>query len=94
MPLSTVELANAREFVKKILDELKLEDYLFDVEPVENNLVVKVECAADGGWQSLDIQVAQDLLLRGVDNYGAHQQILDNWRNVLSACLSETKKNV
>lgn len=38
MPLSTAELANAREIVSQILDELGLDAYLFGVEPCEDEL--------------------------------------------------------
>lgn len=90
MPLSTAELANAREIVSKILDELRFDAYLFEVEPGEDKLEITVECAVEGGWETVKLIVDKDHLLRGIDDPGAHQLLLNNWRNVLSACLPET----
>lgn len=87
MPLSTAELANAREIVRQILDELRLDAYLFGVEPCEDELEIKVECAVEGGWKTVKLMVAKELLLRGMDDPGVHKLLLNNWRSVLSACL-------
>jgi len=90
MQLSTEELANAREIVIQILEELRLDAYLFEVEPREDELEIKVECAVEGGWETVKLMVAKELLLRGIDDPGAHQLLLENWRDVLCACLPET----
>lgn len=90
MPLSTAEFTSAREIVSKILDELGLDAYLFEVEPGEDKLEITVECAVEGGWETVKLIVDKKLLLRGIDDPEAHQLLLENWRNVLSACLPET----
>ncbi len=89
MPLSTVELANARELVKQILDDLRLDAYLFEVEPGEGELEIKIECAVKEGWETVTIKLEKELLLSGVGDPDARLKLLEQWRDVLSSCLPE-----
>ena len=52
MPLSTVEIAKARDTANKILDELLLDAYVFELEPRDDVWELTIECACDvdGGW--------------------------------------------
>ena len=86
MPLSTAEFANARETVTRILEELRLDAYLFEVEPSEEELEIKIECAVKEGWETVKLPVAKGLLLRSFDDPDAHRKLVDEWRNALSDC--------
>lgn len=86
MPLSTMELAKAREIVKQVLDELGLEAYLFEVEPDEHELEIKIECAMKEGWERVKIPVLKELLLSLSEDSDAYQSLLKEWRGVLTAC--------
>lgn len=90
MPLSTIELAKAREVIRQLLDELKLDAYLFEVEPDENTLEIKIECAVQGGWETVKIPAEKALLLRAIDDADTYQSLLKQWRGTLSACLPAT----
>lgn len=90
MSISMNELVQVREVTRKILDELQLDAYLFEVEPREGQWEIKVECAINEGWETVMLGVKKDLLLRGIDDAVAHQLLLDDWREALSACLSQS----
>jgi hypothetical protein len=84
--LSMTELARAREAVQRVLEELQLDAYLFEVEPGEGHWEVKVECAAAEGWQTCRLRADREYLLRGVDDAVVHEVLLDAWREALADC--------
>ena len=86
MNLSIAELAKIREAVSKILDELQLESYVFDVEPQEGLWQLDIECAIDNGWESISLKANKDYFLHGADDAVFHQLLLDEWREALSMC--------
>lgn len=88
MTLSIIELARARETAAALLEELGLDAYLYEVEPRGDRWEVKVECAADGGdvWGRVAVSLPKDTLLNLPDDVGAHQRVLDEWRQRFSAC--------
>ena len=92
MAESIAELAQIRELVTKILDELELDAYLFEVEPREGQWELKVECAVKEGWETVRLPVTKALLLRGADDPEVYRSLLDEWREVLSACLIKTQR--
>jgi hypothetical protein len=87
MSLSIIELAQVREVVTTLLDELQLDAYLFEVEPLEGQWEIKIECAVTGGWETVRLTATREILLRGSDDAVAHEVLLDNWREALAACL-------
>lgn len=86
MTLSMNELAQAREVVRRVLEELRLDAYLFEVEPHEGHWEVKVECAAADGWQTCRLRAEREYLLRGADDAVVHEVLLDDWREALAEC--------
>jgi hypothetical protein len=52
MNLTAETLAEARETVGNLLEQLGLGAYLFEVEPRADRWEVRVECALDSVWQS------------------------------------------
>ena len=90
MTLSMAELAEIREVVGKILDQLELEAYLFEVEPQEDQWEIKVECATgDECWETVRLTAKKDILFHGADDAIMHQVLLDNWGEALSACVKK-----
>ncbi len=92
MQVSTSELARAREVVSKLLEELDLDAYLFEVEPREGQWEIRVECAVADGWATCLLTAEKEYLLRGTDDAISHQLLLDNWREALSSCLRAAEK--
>ena len=86
MKLSIVELARIREAVTKLLDELQLDAYVFDIEPREGQWQLNIECAIDDGWESISLTANKDYFQHGADDAVFHQLLLDEWRESLSAC--------
>jgi len=84
--LSRNELAQAREVVERVLEELRLDAYLFEVEPRPGQWEIRVECAVEGGWETCRLSADKEYLLRGVDDAVVHGVLIDNWREALAAC--------
>jgi hypothetical protein len=61
MPLSTLDLDAAREVVEELLSKLKLEAFLFAVEHTARGWELRVECAAEDGWQTETILLGDEL---------------------------------
>ena len=91
MTVSMAELAEVREVVGKLFDQLALDAYLFEVEPKEDQWEIKVECAVGKeSWETVRLTAKKDILLHGADDAVMHQVLLDNWNEALSACVKKT----
>lgn len=88
--ITTRELAQAKEAVALLLEQLGLPAYLFDVEPRTGPWEVRIDCAADGGWQSLTLPIAVEELLQVPANQTVRQNVLARWRETLGACTKPT----
>ena len=86
MTLSMTELAQAREVVRRVLEELQLDAYLYEVEPREGQWEVSVECATERGWEICRLTANKEYLLRGADDAVVHEVLTDNWREALGDC--------
>ena len=88
MPLSSLELAKARESAKTILEELHLDAYIYEVEPRDGTWELKIECACDinGGWESVVIQVPKWMLLDGLEDEEIKPSLLEFWKKKLVGC--------
>ena len=86
MKQSITELAEIREVVTKLLDELQLEAYLFEIEPQEGQWELTVECAINEGWETVKLKANKEYLQHGTDNAVFHQLLIDEWRQALIAC--------
>lgn len=63
MELSSRNLAEAKEAVGNLLEQLGLTAYLFEIEPRDDRWEVRVECALDSAWQS-SVFTVEDKTLR------------------------------
>jgi len=88
MSLSTVEIAQARDTANKILDELRLDAYIFELEPRDDVWELTIECACDidGGWESIMLQIPKKMLLDSFDNETAKQRLFEYWKKMLADC--------
>lgn len=89
MVLSAKELAEARHAAELLLDDLGIEAYLFEVEPLEVAWKVYVECAVAEGWQSLAFPVDKAKLLESLGNPRLREQLRESWRKELANCKSQ-----
>jgi hypothetical protein len=86
MTVSTVDLANAREIVHELLEQLRLEAYLFEVEPRALNWKIRVDCGINGQWQSLVLEVDPGQLSASREDGAARAALLSAWSNQLHEC--------
>ena len=84
--LSIAEMAQVRSNMDKILDELQLDAYIYEVEPQQGQWQLTVECATEDGWQTVKYGANEEYLLRGVDDAVVHEVLIDGLREALSAC--------
>lgn len=61
MPLSPLNLAGATEAINQLLTQLNLEAFLFAVEHTERGWELRVECAAEDGWQTQIILLGNEI---------------------------------
>jgi hypothetical protein len=87
MQMSASELARTREVVSRVLEELNLDAYIFEVEPHEGQWEIRVECAVADGWETCRLTADKEYLLRGADDAIVHEVLVDNWREALCDCL-------
>ena len=80
------ELEATRETVAKLLDELQLVAYLFEVEPQDDQWQLTVECAIEEGWETVKLKAKKDYFQHGANDTLLHKLLLDEWREALSAC--------
>lgn len=86
MALGSADLVRARETAARVLDELNLEAYLFEVEPEEQVWELRLECAFESGWTSLSVPVDRtDLLAAGTDS-AAFQRLVEEVRSRVGEC--------
>lgn len=86
MSLSMNELAQAREVVARVLEELQIDAYLFEVEPLEGHWEIRVECAVADGWETCRLKAKKEYLLRGADDAVVHEVLIDAWKDALADC--------
>ena len=90
MTLSMTELAEIRDVVGKLLDQLRLVAYLYEVEPKEDQWEINVECAVgDNNWETVRLTAEKDILFHGADDAVMHQVLLDNWSEALAVCTTK-----
>jgi len=80
------ELAETRETITKLLDELQLEAYLFEIKPQDGQWQLTVECTVDEGWETVKLKANKDYIQHGANDALLHQLLFDEWREALSAC--------
>jgi hypothetical protein len=86
MTVSTLQLAEAREVVRSLLEELRLEAYLFEVEPRGAAWEIRVDCGINGQWQSLTLTAASGQLTASREDDAVREALLSSWREPLRAC--------
>lgn len=88
MTLSTIDLAKARETANAILEDMRLDAYIFEVEPHNESWKLKIECACeiDGGWKRITLQVPKKLLLQSFVDDNVKKDLFNYWEKQLVDC--------
>lgn len=87
--ITTRDLARTKEAVAALLEQLGLSAYLFEVEPRGDGepWTVRIDCAAQEGWQSLSLPFDADRLLGSEAEARVRSDMLSEWRHALAGCL-------
>ena len=80
------DIAETRATVERVLEGLGLAAFLFTLEPKESGWQLTVECAADGGWQTVMLPVHADELRASVHDPAARDRLRAAWTERLSGC--------
>lgn len=83
---TAADMLQTRAVVERVLDELGLTAFLFTLEPKEAGWQLTVECASDGGWQTVTLPVDAAELRAGVHDPAARDRLRAAWTNRLSGC--------
>ncbi len=88
MSLSTIDLAKARETANTILEDMRLDAYLFEVEPRNENWELTIECACeiDGGWKRITLRVPKKVLLQSYVDEDVKRDLFNYWEKQLVDC--------
>lgn len=91
--ITTRDLAQTKEAVTSLLEQLDLSAYLFEVEPRDDGTPweVRIDCEAQGGWQSLSLPIDADRLLRAVTEESARAEMLSEWQTALASCVRRSQ---
>ncbi len=86
MPIASAELIRARETTTRVLEELGLESYVFQIEPGEGGWELKMECSMVGGWGTLSLPIDKESLLAGSHDEAAYRRLREGLRRRLAEC--------
>jgi hypothetical protein len=86
MALSADDLMQAKDAVGRLLEQLGLRAYLFEVEPSGEVWQVRIECATRDGWQTLRMEVDAPRLRDCAADAAVRSEVLRQWRERLAAC--------
>ena len=86
MSVSLLQLAQARELLTELLDELGLAAYRFEVEPHETAWRILVECEVDGGWRSVSLDAPLESLAGSQNGHALRRTLLARLADSLSEC--------
>jgi hypothetical protein len=88
MSVSTYELARARESANTLFEELQLDAFIYELEPRDEVWELTIECAceADGGWETVKLQMPKEMLLESFDDEMAREKLLAYCKKLLEDC--------
>lgn len=86
MTITTEDFALTRETVREMLDSLGLVAYLYELEPRDDHWELRVECALNGGWETVMLSVPESDLRCCRYDVAARERMLEAWRPRLEAC--------
>jgi hypothetical protein len=83
MTWSINTFVQARDTVAKLLTDLGLQNYRFDVEPQDDGWQVRLEYAADAAWREATLRIDQRGLEKAVRDSAARREIVAQWKEQL-----------
>jgi hypothetical protein len=91
MDFRRVDVGNATEAVRLLLEELALEEYRFTIGFREPESEVRVEYAASDGWRNATLTVPDSALLRSRQDGEVRSGLATEWRQKLRRAKRRTE---
>jgi hypothetical protein len=82
-----LDMVDARAEAERLLDELGLRAYIFTLEPKEPGWQLTVDCAVEGGWQTVTLPIDPEELRAAVHDAAARERLRTAWGERLGTCL-------
>ena len=89
MDITVNDVAMAREIIENLLDELNINAIFFDIEPLDSQWELHIECKANNGWKMINIPIVKKTLLECNSNMSARNKVLNELRSSLMPCSTE-----
>jgi hypothetical protein len=86
MHQTSADIAQTRAMVERLLEGLGLAAFLFTLEPKESGWQLTVECASEGGWQTVMLPAEAGELRASVHDPTARDRLRAAWSERLSGC--------
>ncbi len=86
MPLRPGDYDGARRLLAELLEEIGLADYTFAIEPGDDGWRIRIECVADGDWQTSEIDLPYQPFAGCSDSPAARRAILAELEGRLRDC--------
>ena len=86
MMLSTASVARARETVARLLDDMGLDAYLFELEPGDGDWQLHLECAARDGWSRLTVGLDAEAVEQAAEDAAAFARLRARCEGACGAC--------
>ena len=86
MAWSVRSFIEAREATERLLTDLGLENYLFDVEPSGDGWDIHLECEARQGWKVMRLKLAEQQLENALHDEARRSQLIATLRERFSDC--------
>ena len=83
MKWSVDQLTDIRAFVDTMLGNIGLRSYVFNVEPAANSWIISVDFPSDDQWQSVELQLAEDVLADCLNSPEACEKLASAWKRRL-----------
>jgi hypothetical protein len=80
------DIRTARLAVEQVLDDIGLDAYLYTVEPKEEGWSLRVECAAEDGWQEVTMPVDRHELRESLHDGRVRQRLRSEWGPHFTSC--------
>jgi len=86
MPSLARHIRNARAAVEKVLEELGVRAFVYTLEQKGGGWVLSIECATDGAWQKVSLDVDPAELSASLEDAAVRAKLRAAWAPHLSAC--------
>ena len=73
--------------MRGLLEQLRLEAYLFEVEPHARNWEFRIDCGINEKWQSAVLEISSTQLTASREAGPARDAVLSAWHEQLDACV-------